>query len=86
MRLPRFRKRHDREDPPAAQGRSSAVKRQEEVDQLASAAADLSVSLGGAPPDEARLAAVERLTELHAEGRLSEEDYIRERRRLTGGS
>lgn len=85
MKLPRFRKRHDREDPPAAQ-RSSAVKRQEEVDQLASAAGDLSVSLGGAPPDEARLAAVERLTELRAEGRLSEEDYIRERRRLTGGS
>jgi len=38
----------------------------------------------GADPDYARLAAVERLTELRAAGKLSEENFIRERRRLMG--
>lgn len=87
MRLPRFRKRHDptdRERSPAAEERSSADARQDEIDRLAAAAAELSVSLGQAPADEARLAAVERLTELRAEGRVSEDDFVRERRRLMG--
>ncbi len=45
----------------------------------------LSSALGAPDPDYARLAAVERLTELRAAGRLSEENYQRERRRLLGG-
>jgi len=36
----------------------------------------------GARPDAARVAAIERLTELRAAGRMSEEQYRRERRRL----
>jgi hypothetical protein len=44
----------------------------------------LSRELGAPDPDYARLAAVERLTELRAAGRLSEEDFVRERRRLMG--
>ena len=39
-------------------------------------------ALGAAPADEARLAAVERLTELRAAGSISEETFTRERRRL----
>ncbi|MDQ3607348.1 MAG: hypothetical protein M3459_00370 [Actinomycetota bacterium] len=42
----------------------------------------LSGALGAPDPDYARLAAVERLTEIRAAGRISEEDFIRERRRL----
>lgn len=44
----------------------------------------LSRALGGPDPDDARLAAVERLTEIRAAGRMSEEDFVRERRRLMG--
>lgn len=87
MRLPRLRRHRDRrrpEGPAKAEGHSSADAGQSEVDRLASEAADLSLSLGGVPQEEARLAAVERLTELRAEGRVSEEDFIRERRRLMG--
>ncbi|MDP1850194.1 MAG: hypothetical protein Q8K79_20575 [Solirubrobacteraceae bacterium] len=36
----------------------------------------------GARPDAARVAALERLTELRAAGRMSEEQYRRERRRI----
>jgi hypothetical protein len=87
MRLPRLPKRRARSGPSEtgeAERRSSADARRSEVDQLSSAAADLSISLGGVAPQEARLAAVERLTEMRAEGRVSEEDFIRERRRLMG--
>lgn len=87
MRLPRFRRHRAHsggEDHGSGDRPSSADARQSEVDQLASAAADLSISLGGVSQEEARLAAVERLTELRAEGRVSEEDFIRERRRLMG--
>ena len=48
------------------------------------AVAALSGALGAPDPDYARLAAVERLTELRAAGTLSEENFIRERRRLMG--
>ena len=48
------------------------------------AVAALSRALGGPDPDDARLAAVERLTEMRAAGRVSEENFLRERRRLMG--
>ncbi len=48
------------------------------------ATAALSSALGAPDPDYARLAAVERLTEMRAAGTLSEENYNRERRRLMG--
>ena len=37
---------------------------------------------GAGAPDTARIAAIERLTEIRAAGRISEENYLRERRRL----
>lgn len=46
------------------------------------AIAAMSEALGGVTPDVARTAAIERLTELRAAGKLSEEQYRRERRRL----
>lgn len=42
----------------------------------------LSQALGAGPPDAARLAAIERLTELRAAGKLTEEQFQKERRRL----
>lgn len=36
----------------------------------------------GARPDAARVAAIERITELRAAGKMTEEQYQRERRRL----
>ncbi len=44
----------------------------------------LSSALGAPDPGYARLAAVERLTEMRAAGTVSEENYKRERRRLMG--
>lgn len=55
-------------------------------EQRRAAVAALSSALGAPDPDYARLAAVERLTELRAAGRLTEENYQRERKRLLGGS
>ncbi|MGI8623463.1 MAG: hypothetical protein ACR2NB_08250 [Solirubrobacteraceae bacterium] len=46
------------------------------------ALAAMSQALGGAAPDAARLAAIERLTEIRAAGRISQADFLRERRRL----
>lgn len=60
--------------PPPASG--------EEDDDLAARAADLSYSFGRARPDEQRIAAVERLTELRAAGKVSEENFEKEKRRL----
>jgi hypothetical protein len=54
-------------------------------EELRAAADALSSALGAPDPDYARLAAVERLTEMRAAGALSEEDFERERRRLMGG-
>ena len=48
------------------------------------AVAALTRALGGPDPDYARLAAVERLTELRAAGKITEENFVRERRRLMG--
>ena len=42
----------------------------------------LSQALGAAAPNAARLAAIERLTEARAAGRISEEQFHKERRRL----
>ena len=50
--------------------------------QRDAAIAALAQELGAAPADQARMAAIERLTELRAAGRISDEDYRRERRRL----
>ncbi len=52
----------------------------------AARAADLSQALGRARPDEQRAAALERLTELRAAGKVSEENFLKEKRRLLGGS
>ena len=46
--------------------------------------AALGSALGAPDPDYARLAAVERLTEMRVAGTVGEEDYKRERRRLMG--
>jgi len=54
------------------------------AEELRAKAAALSSALGAPDPDYARLAAVERLTELRAAGVVGEEDYKRERRRLMG--
>ena len=43
---------------------------------------ELARELGAAEPGEAVVAALERLTELKAAGLVSEENYVRERRRL----
>ncbi len=53
--------------------------------ELGATAAALSSELGAPSPDYARIAAVERLNELRAAGAVSEENYIREKRRLLGG-
>ncbi len=53
--------------------------------ELGAAAAALSSELGAPSPDYARIAALERLNELRAAGAVSEENYIREKRRLLGG-
>ena len=54
------------------------------VDDLAAAAAALSSALGAAPAGDARLAALERLTEAPRRRGVSDEDFARERRRLLG--
>lgn len=48
------------------------------------AVAALSSALGAPDPGYARMAAVERLTEMRAADTIGEEDYKRERRRLMG--
>jgi len=50
--------------------------------ELRAAANALRVDLGGAPADYARIAVIERLTELRASGKMSEEDFLREKKRL----
>lgn len=50
--------------------------------EIASAARALSSELGAAQPSYAKLAAIERLTEIYAAGKISEETYLREKRRL----
>lgn len=52
------------------------------AEQRDAAIAAMSQALGAAPPDLARMAAVERLTEMRAAGTISAEQYRKERRRL----
>ncbi len=52
--------------------------------EVRAATGALSSALGAPSPDYARVAAIERLTELRAGGAVSEEDFNREKRRLTG--
>jgi len=52
--------------------------------EVRAATGALSSALGGASPDYARIAAIERLTELRASGAVSEENFNREKRRLMG--
>ena len=49
---------------------------------LRAAAKALQADLGRSPVAYARIAAIERLTELHASGKMSEEDFLREKKRL----
>ncbi|CAA9524885.1 MAG: hypothetical protein AVDCRST_MAG67-3546 [uncultured Solirubrobacteraceae bacterium] len=52
------------------------------AEQRDAAVGAMAQSLGAPARDVARTAAIERLTELRAAGRMSEEQYQRERRRL----
>lgn len=52
------------------------------TEQRDAALAAMSQALRAGPPDFARVAAIERLTEMHAAGRISEEQFEKERRRL----
>lgn len=81
MGLGRFLKR--RRARPDDAGSASSGPRDQSEDAGASAA-DLSYSLGQMRPDEQRAAAVERLTELRAAGKVSEENFLKEKRRLLG--
>ena len=69
---------------PADAGEPASSASDDEVAELADRAADLSYSFGRMRPDEQRAAALERLTELRAAGRVSEENYLKEKRRLEG--
>jgi hypothetical protein len=53
------------------------------VEERDASLAAMSQALGAAPPDLARMDAIEWLTEMRAAGKISEEHYHRERRRLT---
>jgi len=50
--------------------------------ELRAAAKALNADLGGPTADYARVAVIERLTELHASGKMSDEDFLREKKRL----
>jgi hypothetical protein len=50
--------------------------------ELRAAANALQRDLGAPSASYARVAAIERLTELHASGRMSDEDFEREKKRL----
>lgn len=52
------------------------------TEQRDAALAAMSQALRAGPPDFARVAAIERLTEMHAAGRISAEQFEKERRRL----
>ena len=86
MGLERFFRRGERGAGrwPADAESSPSEASDDEYDDLAARAADLSYSLGRARPDEQRIAAVERLTELRAAGKVSEENFLKEKRRLLG--
>jgi len=52
--------------------------------EVAAAAKAMSYELGAVEPSYAQIAAIERLNELRASGAWSEEDYLREKRRILG--
>jgi hypothetical protein len=52
------------------------------AEQRDAALGAMSEALGRAPLDYARMAAIERLTEMRAQGRITQEHFERERRRL----
>jgi len=62
--------------------RAGADEGEEREGELGAAAAELSSALGAVPIDEARMAAIERLTELRTAGAISAEAFERERKRL----
>jgi hypothetical protein len=86
--LHRFFKRGERPGSRRAADADEAAAPQEateDEDDLAARANDLSYSFGKMRPDEQRIAAVEVLTELRAAGKISEENFVKEKRRLLGG-
>ena len=80
MGLGRFFRRGAR--PPAPQEQSAPAAGEEDPTDADTRAADLSYSFGQMRPDEQRAAALERLAELRADGKVSEENYLKEKRRL----
>jgi hypothetical protein len=52
-------------------------------EDIAGAAQYLSEAIGQASPDDARMAAIERLTEMHAAGKITKEQFESERKRLS---
>ena len=82
MGVGRFFRRGERR--PEDEQSTSSETGGDEPDEAAARAADLSYSLGQMRPDEQRIAAVERLTELRAAGKVSEENFLKEKRRLSG--
>ena len=50
--------------------------------EIEAAAKASSYELGAVEPSYVQVVAIERLNELHAAGRFSEEDYLREKRRI----
>ena len=52
--------------------------------EVEAAAKATSYELGAVEPSYAQIAAIERLNELRASGAWSEEDYLREKRRILG--
>ena len=82
MGLRRLFRRADRR--PEDEASTSSATGDDEPDEVAARAADLSYSLGQIRPDEQRIAAIERLTELRAAGKVSEENFLKEKRRLSG--
>lgn len=53
-------------------------------DEIDAAATALSYELGGVEASYAQVAAIERLNELRASGAVSEENHLREKRRILG--
>ena len=76
-----FFRRRDRRPDDEGGARRGTDEGSAEVSELLTG---LSQTLGRARPEEQRIAAVERLTELRAAGKVSEENYLKERRRLLG--
>ena len=52
-------------------------------EEIAGAANYLSQALGQASPNDARMAAIERLTEMHAAGKITKEQFESERKRIS---